>query len=42
MNNKQFANLGFLAIAVAFVPMTLSTCFEHKSHRDLRSKYSLT
>ena len=42
MNNKQFANLGFLAIALAIVPMTLSKCFEHKSHKDVRSKYSLT
>lgn len=42
MNNQKFANLGFLAIAVVFGPMTFYKSFEHKSARDYRTKYSLT
>ena len=42
MNNKTFADIGFLAIAALVFPYTLSGMFEHKSHADYRNKHSLT
>ena len=42
MNNKKFADLGLLAIALAVAPVTYFRAFEHKSARDYRKSSSLT
>ena len=42
MNNKKFADLGFLAIAAVLAPLTYFRAFEHKSASDYRKSSSLT
>ncbi len=41
MNNKVFSDIGFGCIALICVPF-VRKMFEHKSHLDHRSKYSMT
>ena len=42
MNNQTISNLGYLAMALTFLPMTYKNCFENKSHKDFRNPSSLT
>jgi len=42
MNNKTFADICYIGIAIVILPLTYKKAFEHKSHQDFRQPTSLT